>query len=97
MVLSVVDLEVAEYWLRKSPHQNALLTQTLSDQGIRWKISIEEWYVMGNDGSIVSEPRPSNRDAEFYEKYRFKTAQEGLDVWNKYAPEIDKNDLASFT
>ena len=52
---------------------------------------------MGNDGSIVSEPRPSNRDAEFYEKYRFKTAQEGLDVWNKYAPEIDKNDLASFT
>lgn len=98
MPLSVIDLEVAEYWLRKGGSQQAVISQVVNDSGeSKWKIMIQDTYVLGKDGTIMFEPRPSNRTEDFFKTYRYSSAQEALDVWNKFAPALDENNLSAFT
>lgn len=49
----------------------------------RWAVR-RSGHVLGRDGDFAYEPLPSSRDTQFYERYRFATVAEAIDVWREH-------------
>lgn len=82
--MKVSDLKVKSYLLVEPDQNNREITleRVPHPGGYRWAIRSENNGCLNRDGHWEWEPRPSERDEEFFERCRFATEEEALAVFN---------------
>ncbi len=81
------DLDIRSVWVRR-PNPRGLFAREFNGVHVdcmvqregpdTWAVHSGEGTALGKDGEWILEPRPSSRDDQFFEEYRWDTMDEAL-------------------